>query len=253
MIHVSESCKLMAKSRVKILNPIRQVTKALLQAMLPSQQLLVRGRVPSFAVDSPNATIRISLTFDDGPHVEYTPRLLDYLAALGCRATFFVIGKHAEQFPQIIQRIVGEGHELGNHTYTHSEPSETSNEKFLEEIDRTRLLLQDLTGDDCSLVRPPKGKLTFGKITGLWRRQLTPVLWTVDPWDFAMSTRREMEQWCGNFQPSNGDIVLLHDTYPQASTFVERFPDCPDFDDVRFVPVSDWLASPTVRRAKQTA
>jgi peptidoglycan-N-acetylglucosamine deacetylase len=235
------------------MNPLRQVTKTLLEALLPSRQFLVRGRNASFGAASRRSTIRISLTFDDGPHPEHTPRLLDYLAALGCRATFFVIGEHAERHPQIIQRIVGEGHELGNHTYTHSEPSKTSTEQFLDEIDRTRLLLQDLTGLDCRLARPPKGKLTFSKMTGLWKRQTTPVLWNVDPRDYAMKSRRAMEQWCESFRPVNGDILLLHDTFSQASTFVERFPDCPDTDDVRFVPVSDWLASPVIRRAKQTA
>ncbi len=62
---------------------------------------------------------RIALTFDDGPNEEATPRILDTLAQLGVRATFFMLGRHAERWPEIVQRVVDEGHQIGNHGYFH--------------------------------------------------------------------------------------------------------------------------------------
>lgn len=226
---------------------IHQTAKATLAATLPRNRLLVRGAaqtrkdVLTRSSGTAAPTINVCLTFDDGPHPEHTPRLLDYLAAAGISGTFFVVGQQAKRFPQLIHRIVDNGHELGNHTDTHSDPAQTSTAEFLEEIQRTRFLLQDLTGADCRLVRPPKGKLTLSKLLGLWREKQTVVLWSVDPCDYAMTTRREMERWCLAYGPAGGDILLMHDNHPYASTFIETIPDATWDQSVHFARVSDWL------------
>ena len=147
------------------MNLLRQSVKRLLTSCVPSRWLLTRG--PRQAAAKPP---RIALTFDDGPHPEHTGKLLDILQANQLQATFFVVGKNAEQAPGLVQRIVDEGHELGNHTWSHSEPSQTSPSLFLEEIQRTDELLATLTGVVPQTVRPPKGELNLAKLRGLWKQ-----------------------------------------------------------------------------------
>ena len=201
--------------------------------------------------------IELALTFDDGPHPEQTPRLLDVLAEAGVRGTFFVVGERAEQQPDLVRRIADEGHELGNHTWTHSEPSQTSASQFLNEIARTRRLIQDLTGRDCRVTRPPKGSLTIGKALGLWRQQQTIALWNIDPKDFSMSDNSAISLWLADYRPQSGDIVLLHDNHPRAAIAVEQLA---ANTALRFVTLSDWLhptqqvmASPTRPRELEVA
>ena len=218
------------------MSTIRQLLKSAFTIVLPKSWLLVRG--PTNASNS--GPPEIALTFDDGPHPEHTPRLLDRLAATRARGTFFVVGEKAQQHPNLIRRIVTDGHELGNHTFTHSEPSKTSAAHFLDETARTRRLLQDLTGRDCRLMRPPQGKLSVIKAIGLWRQGQSIVLWNVDPKDFAMPHSREMHDWLDRYQPRGGDIVLLHDNHPHAAACVERLTAKTDTRP-RFVTVSQWL------------
>jgi peptidoglycan/xylan/chitin deacetylase (PgdA/CDA1 family) len=156
------------------------------------------------------------------------------------KATFFVVGDSGRRYPDVIRRIAAEGHELGNHTWFHGEPTKTSAATFLSETQQTRQLLQDLTGRDCQLTRPPKGDLTFGKTLGLWRQQQTIVLWNVDPKDYAMRDRDEMRRWCDSYQPHHGDIVLLHDDQPYSATFLECLA-AKSNEQTRFVTVSHWL------------
>lgn len=208
---------------------LRQLLKTGFTSALPSSWLMTRG---------PQGANEIALTFDDGPHLEQTPRLLDLLAAANAHATFFVVGERAEQYPALIRRIAAEGHELGNHTWTHSEPSQTSAAQFLDEVAQTRRLIQDLTGQDCRLMRPPKGSLTIRKALGLWRQQQTIALWNVDPKDFAMTEHSAMRRWLRGYRPQSGDVVLLHDNHPHAAAAVEQLVETPA---LRFVTLSDWL------------
>ena len=225
---------------------LRQVLKQTLSATLSEGLLLVRGsakRAAEWTGDTSSPVV--SLTFDDGPHPEHTPRLLDSLAEAGIHATFFVIGERAQRYPYLIRRIVDEGHELGNHTLSHSEPREISAAAFGDEIARTRHLLHDLTGIECSLVRPPKGTLTIAKCLAAWSQYQTLVLWNIDPRDYAMKTRVEMDRWVESYTPRCGDIVLMHDRCPYAEFAVETFCRAPRFERTQFVPVSCWLECPT--------
>ncbi|HJW42188.1 MAG TPA: glycosyltransferase, partial [Rhizomicrobium sp.] len=98
---------------------------------------------------------KISFTFDDGPDGEWTPQILDILKAKHVHATFFVIGSNAEAHPDLIQRIVKEGHELGNHTYTHPNLADTPYQAVTLELNATQRLIQALTGRSLVLFRPP--------------------------------------------------------------------------------------------------
>lgn len=215
------------------MSSLRQFLKSAFTAALPKSLLLTHG--PSRAVV--DGSIEVALTFDDGPHPEQTPRLLDLLADAGARGTFFVVGERAEQYPRLIRRIADEGHELGNHTWTHSEPSQTSAARFLEEVERTGRLIQDLTGRECRLTRPPKGSLTIGKALGLWRQRQTIALWNIDPKDFSMPDDSAMSNWLSGYRPRSGDIVLLHDNHSRAAIAVEQLV---ENHALRFVTLSAW-------------
>ncbi|MFO1020271.1 MAG: polysaccharide deacetylase family protein [Planctomycetales bacterium] len=190
----------------------------------------------------PAVTRDVALTFDDGPHPEYTPRLLDELAEHDIRATFFVVGNRAEQHPDLIRRIVAEGHELGHHSWTHSEPNQTSAGQLLDEVRWSIALLEDLTGKPSSLFRPPKGQLTWRKMRRLWELKQTIVLWNVDPRDYAMTDAGQIRAWGESYAPRAGDILLFHDNHPHCIEAVRLLARKPEFQrDWRFCPLTTWL------------
>src|SRR5690606_11978023 len=100
----------------------------------------------------------VAITFDDGPHPDFTPQVLKLLSRYNAKATFFCIGKQVAQHPDIVKEIIAEGHTLGNHTYSHSKTfGFLSTEKVVEELQRTRETIQQLTGLDSILYRPAFG------------------------------------------------------------------------------------------------
>lgn len=209
---------------------IRHISKRLIEGVLPRDVILSSGKGRG-----------ISLTFDDGPHPTHTPALLDNLASAEIRGTFFIVGERAEQHRAIVRRIADEGHELANHTWTHSEPSETSRHKFLDEVRRTQGLIEDTTGEACRLVRPPKGELSLGKLAGLMSTRQTVVLWNQDTRDYRMQSSAEMRDWCESYMAHGGDIVLMHDNHPHAVTAAALFGTLPQFSGLEFRTVSEWL------------
>lgn len=184
---------------------LRQAVKQVLLATLPRYALVA------------DAGTRVCLTFDDGPHPEHTPRLLDALGEADARATFFVIGDRAERHPEILERIVAEGHALGTHSYHHHEPDLTSASALVEETRRCNLLLMSITGRPSTLARPPYGKVTAAKMLAMWAERQTIVLWNSDPRDYEHRHDGELAQHFAAHPLSAGDIVLLHDVYPWAA------------------------------------
>jgi peptidoglycan/xylan/chitin deacetylase (PgdA/CDA1 family) len=187
---------------------LRQLARRGLAATLPRRWLLVRGSPRSRSV---------CLTFDDGPHPVHTPRLLEVLKQQQVPATFFVVGREVERYPDVVRRILAEGHALGHHSFSHGDPARTSARELLEEVRATEAVLNRVAGASPSLFRPPHGKLTAGKLWRLWRGGQTVVLWNVDPKDFACPTAEELRAWFRLHPLRGGDVVLLHDTHPHAA------------------------------------
>lgn len=231
------------------MSAVRQLLKSTIESLVPRSVLMSRGR--DLAAPCADTTFHpaISLTFDDGPHPEFTSALLDNLASFGLRGTFFVVGERAQRYPALLRRIADEGHEIGNHTWTHSEPRETSTEKFLDEIKRTREFIEDTIGRECRLVRPPKGELTAGKLWGLVRSGQTVVLWNRDPRDYRMESYCEMEEWCREYRAAHGDVVLLHDNHSHAATAAVVLGSQSTTAELRYVTVSEWLRASARREA----
>jgi peptidoglycan/xylan/chitin deacetylase (PgdA/CDA1 family)/glycosyltransferase involved in cell wall biosynthesis len=189
-------------------NRFRQMVRKVLAATFPRRMILVRG---------PTNSKVVCLTFDDGPHPEYTARVLDALKEQKVTATFFVVGQNAEKYPDLVKRMADEGHLIGHHSFSHTEPGKTSARELLEEIQRTRDLLRRIVGCDSYWFRPPHGKLTVKKLWGLCQTRQTVVLWNADPKDYARSQSEEVWKWFQDHPLQGGDVVLMHDNCPHAA------------------------------------
>ena len=152
----------------------------------------------------------IALTFDDGPHPKYTAQILDILKEYGVKATFFVIGKNVENFRDIFKRCVTEGHEIGNHTYTHATADACSYEEFKKEITKTDKIIFDHTGKRTSLFRPPTGLCNQNTVSLSKELGFKTIVWNIDTRDWAHTrTDKIINAVLGNVK--SGSIILMHD------------------------------------------
>jgi peptidoglycan/xylan/chitin deacetylase (PgdA/CDA1 family) len=189
----------------------RQLARRALTAALPRKRFLVHG---------PRSSNALCLTFDDGPHPEHTPALLDVLRTVGVHATFFLIGQNVERYSDVVRRLTEEGHEVGHHSFSHSEPRDTSASVLLQELERTQALLTEITGAPSKLFRPPHGKVTAAKLWRLWRAGQSIVLWNRDPKDWACKAPAQVQAWFERHPLQGGDIILLHDNHPHAAAIL---------------------------------
>jgi len=156
----------------------------------------------------------IAITFDDGPHPQNTPRLLDILKERNIKATFFVVGQLAKEYPGIIRRILAEGHEIGNHTMTHPfNIARLSEDRLMHEVGDTHKALVDIAGYHTRLFRPPGGatnatlKQRFYDEFGY-----STILWSVDPNDWKRPGVSVVTSRLVN-GAHNGAILLCHDLH----------------------------------------
>src|ERR1700749_1324297 len=127
----------------------------------------------------------IALTFDDGPSAENTPRLLEMLKQRNIKATFCLIGQNAAANPDLVRRILAEGHEIGNHSWTHPQLSKLSDQKVTAEITQTQDAIKNASGFTPTLLRPPYGAITPRQREWIESRfGLNIILWSVDPLDW---------------------------------------------------------------------
>jgi peptidoglycan-N-acetylglucosamine deacetylase len=187
----------------------------------------------------------IAITFDDGPHPQNTPRLLDMLRARNIKATFYVIGRSVELYPQIVRRTVAEGHEIGNHSHTHRLLSKLGDTELRQEMSRCRDAVAGASGVQPRTMRPPYG--------GLLQRQrelvhsefgYPTILWSVDPLDWkrpgaSVVTSRILSG------TSSGGIVLAHDLHSQTVDAMPATLDGLLRRGFKFVTVSQLLAMQT--------
>lgn len=151
----------------------------------------------------------VALTFDDGPRADTTGRLLDGLLERGAAATFFVIGEQVPCNEDLLQRMKAEGHQIGNHTYSHVRLLKADKDTVVEEVHKAETLLKEAVGEGDFWLRPPYG------LIGSERAKLikTPMIyWSVDPQDWKLLDKdKVVAAVMDAVQP--GDIILLHDFY----------------------------------------
>jgi peptidoglycan/xylan/chitin deacetylase (PgdA/CDA1 family) len=184
----------------------------------------------------------IALTFDDGPHPKNTPRLLDMLKERGLKATFYVIGQNVVQYPEIMKRMVAEGHEVGHHTYTHPSLSKCSAPKLTEEITKANDAIMQACGVSPTTIRPPYGA-TNAAVNKRLNEEfgLTVVLWSVDPNDWKIRNASHVSNHILQ-NTKSGSIVLAHDIHPSTIDAMPAVLDGLLSKGYQFVTVSELIA-----------
>ncbi|WP_166432962.1 polysaccharide deacetylase family protein [Nesterenkonia salmonea] len=126
----------------------------------------------------------VSLTFDDGPHPEHTPGILDVLAERQARATFFVLASQAAENPDIVRRIAAEGHEVALHGLDHTALTRLSDAQALQNIRQAKDLVEGIAQTEVKLFRPPYGKHTWRQALGIRRMGMELAIWSGHAWDW---------------------------------------------------------------------
>lgn len=180
---------------------------------------------------------KIALTFDDGPHPYYTEQLLKGLKERNAKVTFFITGKNAESYPEIVKKIYEDEHLIGNHTYNHTQLTSRNRESFKEEIIKTNEVIKAVTGEDVIYVRPPYGSWNkeFEKELNMF-----PVLWTIDPLDWCShDVSCIVKNVCAKAEEN--DIILMHDQYKTTVTAALKIVDELTEEGYEFVTVDELL------------
>lgn len=180
---------------------------------------------------------RIALTFDDGPHLIYTPQMLELLKEEQVPATFFLLGENVELYGDVVKEIAKEGHLIGNHTYHHVQITSLSLEEACKEIQETSDLIEELTGTGTEYVRPPFG--TWNEELEE-RLNLIPVMWSIDTKDWTTQNVdwivRETVK-----HAEDHDIILMHDSYQSTVDAVKRVIEQLEAEGFEFVTVDEII------------
>ena len=182
------------------------------------------------------------MTFDDGPHASNTPRLLDILRQRNIKATFYVVGKNVDNYPHLTRRIVAEGHEIGNHTYTHRNLKKLSDAQVLSEMARTRISIVNATGVQPRTMRPPYGAIYQRQRELIMNRFGYPtIMWAVDPRDWQRPGISVVKNRILT-NTTNGSIVLAHDLHAPTVAAMPATLDGLLAKGFKFVTVSQLLS-----------
>ena len=181
----------------------------------------------------------VALTFDDGPRAGTTERLLDGLAARGVKATFFLIGEQLEANAQLVQRMAAEGHQIGNHTWSHVRLSEADDATATEQLTRSDTALRTLLGEDDYWIRVPYGLIRDDQ-RPLFSQPL--IQWSLDPEDWK---DRDVQRITDDVlsRVRDGDILLFHDIYNSSVDAVIQITDALLDRGYCFVTVEQLLKS----------
>lgn len=168
--------------------------------MMRARRLIARG---------PKDRPHVALTFDDGPHPEITPRLLDVLDRRGARATFFLVGERVLRWPELAARIAGSGHAVGSHGFAHRRDWWRSTKALGDDLDRAEQAIGESLAEP-KLFRPPFGVLSPTWYLAARRRGYTCVLWSVASHDWK-TTDVEYVARRVTVRLKPGALIALHE------------------------------------------
>lgn len=157
----------------------------------------------------PSRTGAVALTFDDGPDPQWTPRVLDALAASGATASFFLLGGKASKHPELVERLRAAGHTVGSHAFSHRNLRGLRSAEVREEMRQAAATLAAITGEAPRWFRPPYGAYSPASLWECFRSGAATVLWNRDPMDYRARSAEEILARMGPLQA--GDVVLMHD------------------------------------------
>ncbi len=180
---------------------------------------------------------KIALTFDDGPNVNYTEKLLDGLKERGVHATFFLLGKQVEKSPELVEKMYKDGHLIGNHSYEHVNLSNLSDEAAILQVDKTNEAIYKITGEYPEYIRPPFG---CWKSNLDYQTKMIEVLWNIDPLDWKTNNADAV---AGRIikDVQEDDIILLHDASESSVNAAFQIIDKLKKEGYEFVTVDEIL------------
>lgn len=166
----------------------------------------------NYVWDIPNNGNKVYLTFDDGPTPEITEWTLNLLKEYNAKATFFCIGDNIRKYPEIFQKVIGDGHSIGNHTYNHLNGWKTATDHYIENAKLYETEHCKLKTENCQLFRPPYGKIKPSQSKTLRKLGYKIIMWDVISYDFDATISKEqcLENVFKNVQ--SGSIIVFHDS-----------------------------------------
>lgn len=201
----------------------------------------------------PTGRKRIALTFDDGPHPDFTPKFLALLASKKVRATFFLLGPNAEKHPELVKAIAEAGHEIGNHSWSHPVLNKLTPDKIREELTKTNSTIEQAVGSRPHLMRPPYGSANKKVQEICQELGLRIICWSVDTDDWRKATTAEKMWEIVKKNVRDGAIVLMHDRYDKSLETTAKTIDEFRAQGYEFVTVSELLGLGTSAGAVKAA
>lgn len=185
---------------------------------------------------------KFHLTFDDGPHPVHTPKILDWLKANDLHATFFLVGENVGRHPALVQRIVAEGHHVGNHTWSHPKLTVMSDTLVRDQIQRTHDAIVKACGQAPTVFRPPYGALSARQRAWIEKEfRYQTLLWDIDTLDWTQTTSTAIAARIQHgLKADSANVILAHDIHPRILPALESLLPKPilSTNNVAFVTVS---------------
>ena len=192
-----------------------------------------------------NSSMKIALTFDDGPHPSQTLKILDILDKYGIKATFFAVGINVDNYGESLKEVARRGHEIGNHTNTHKRVTKLDYDSLKNEFIDCESKIRKLCNYDTKLLRPPEGMIDAGVKDIARELGYKVILWDIDTRDWAKTPPRNIADHVVS-KVSSGDIILMHDyigkNSPTAEALELFIPKLLDMG-YKFVVVSELIES----------
>lgn len=242
------------------MSPTRFLTAALFVGLLFSRAAHSGAEAPkasspkasserSYITNIPTGKKLIALTYDDGPDPRVTPKLMELLKRKKVPATFYVLGKRVEEYPEITRQLHENGFELVNHTYEHKLLTKLPEEKIRWELTRTNELISEITGQPVTHMRPPYGGRNARVDQVIRDLGMKTILWDIDTEDWR---KRSAAQMIANIErrATDGSIVLFHDRYQSSLDATEAVIDSLRARGFTFVTVGEMLAHPGAKSQK---
>ena len=180
---------------------------------------------------------KVAITFDDGPNPDYTAKLLTGLKERGVSATFFLLGKEAEKYPELVLQMSEEGHLIATHSYEHVNLCNLTEEAAIEQVDKTNAIIEEITGERPLFIRPPFGSW---KNNLDYQTMMIEVLWDVDPKDWCTCNTDVVVKRVVK-AVEEGDIILLHDASKSSVDAALRIVDELQKEGYAFVTVDELV------------
>lgn len=182
----------------------------------------------------------VALTFDDGPNDVVTPQILKILEKYDIKATFFMLAKSAEKYPEIAKLVAEQGHEIANHTISHPNLNEVKKGRIKKEILQAQAKIEEITGEKPTLFRPPYGEYNKTVLQTAKKSEQKVIMWSVDTYDWRLKNRKKIVKEIKK-QTVPGSIILMHDVHQTTADSLEAIIKQLQKSGYEFVTVSELL------------